>query len=124
MSSSKSDPFLEKIKQYAVEELTIAEQGGGIGAGTSSAPGGNRKGVFGNLLLPHEWLQLDHAYAGASPSIPAEYKSLLEVTALAALLQLTYTLPILTGRGATVRPPCPTSYTVPRRRRDIKGGVI
>ena len=80
MSSSKSDPFLEKIKQYAVDELTIAEKGGGIGAESANAPGANRKGVFGNLLLPHEWLQLDHAYEGASPAIPAQYKSLLEVT--------------------------------------------
>lgn len=79
MSGSKNDPFLEKIKQYSIDELTLAENNGGIGAGSVIDPN-NRKGAFSSLLLPHEWLQLDNSYVGAPPSLPAEeYKSILEV---------------------------------------------
>jgi len=82
MDTSKKDPFLEKIKQYAVDELTTAENQGGVGLDPTDTTGdpNNRKGAFSSLLLPHEWLRVDHAYDGAKPMLPAsEYRAMAEV---------------------------------------------
>jgi hypothetical protein len=85
MSAATNDPFLEKIKQYAADELSVSEGraqgGGGAGGEGGEAAGPNSgQGAFSSLLLPHEWLLLDNSYVGAPPALPdEEYKSMLEV---------------------------------------------
>lgn len=78
MATTKKDPFLEKIKQYAVEDLTAREDLEGVGSDGSST--NNTKGPLSSLLLPHEWLKINHAYNGAVPTVNTkEYIAILEV---------------------------------------------
>lgn len=79
-ATSKKDPFMEKIKQYALDELPTDSTPASEMCASSPNDPNIRKGAFSSLLLPHEWLRIDHAYEGAVPALPAgEYRNFADV---------------------------------------------
>ena len=74
MVDTNGNEVLEKIKQYA----TTPENQEPLSSNNSLT--NDPKNVLTSLLLPNEWLRVDHAYAGAEPALPAdEYRTILEV---------------------------------------------